>query len=357
MVDKSLKVIRPDLDPANVKTRDAPCPECAGLGYRRVAVNGYEVVRKCRCRARQELERAKERANIPLIFRNTSLNQKSSDGRETYKPFGGPPGNKDMVALGSQVEALRIARKVRDLYIDTFIRNKKEEDLYGLLLHGECGRGKTRLACSLLCDLIHAGLHDVRFIEYNELFKQIRFSFNSQKWSYEQIFGNLIQAKVLVIDDFATEVSGNLIWVLDNIGYIINERYAKNRPTVLTSNYWSSIIEEREDDTQQNPYENTPSWKLSEAHKVREAEDLRKKFHEELKARVNYRLRSRIREMCYELKVEGKDYRNWIGQKRDGKVVGRRQAQEGQARDPGESPIRGPDPKTVSPRANRRSNP
>ena len=325
LVDEPLNMIGPDVEKGRKKSGTA-CRECDGLGYRRVMKDGYEVIRKCRCRAIKEVELAKERANIPNKFRNMTLNANATDGREIFRPFGGPPGNKDHVALASQVEAQRICKKIRDLYINAFIHKKKVEDLYGLLLHGECGRGKTRLACSLLCDLIHEGLYDVRFIEYNELFKQIRFSFNSKEWSYERIFQDLIRAKVLVIDDFATEVSGNLIWVLDNIGYIINERYAKDRPTVLTSNYWSSIVGEKEESASRNPYESTPSWNLNKAHKEQEAENQRQKFHEELKARVNYRLRSRIREMCYELKVEGKDYRNWIGQMRDTRLEERRKS-------------------------------
>ncbi len=298
----------------------APCPLCGGEGYSREMVNDYELIKKCRCQRKWDLEKALENAGIPLKFRQVTLEEHPVDGRLVFKPYGGLRGRNDPVAIKSQTEALKVCRQLRDLYVDVFLHGKKVDDLYGLLLYGECGRGKTRLACSLLVDLIYMGIRDVRFIEYNELFKLIRFSFDSEELSYQQIFEELIGARILVIDDFATEVSNNLVWVIDNIGYVINERYVANRPTILTCNYWHSIKGENDPSQARdrpNPYETHKSWELRGAHKQEKAEEARQKFHEEIKARIDHRLRSRILEMCYEFKIEGYDYRKRIEYNRD----------------------------------------
>ena len=303
--------------PSNPGLQAAPCPRCGGRGFLRMERDGYPFVKKCECRKSRDTLDALDRAGIPPKFRNTTLHPRPSDGRAPFKPYGG--GRNDKLALRSGNEALQICRKLRDLYLNVFLNGKKSEDLYGLLLHGSCGLGKTRLACSLLCDLVYAGLYDVRFIEYNELFKLIRFSFNSSEITYEGIFGSLTGAKVLVIDDFGMDVSSNLIWVLDNIGYVLNERYARNLPTVLTCNYWQSIRDEAEGsetEASPNPFE-SPSWELGSRLKEAEQDEALRKEVEEVKNRVSYRLRSRIREMCYEFKLDGYDYRKRIGKNRD----------------------------------------
>ncbi len=181
----------------------------------RVEIDGYPYVKKCACHRSLEITRALEQANIPLKFRNTTLWGEPKDGREPFKPYGGGGKKPNPLAIESGKRALSVCEELRDLYLNTFLRGKKAEDLHGLLLYGGCGRGKTRLACSMLCDLIHAGLYDVKFIEYNELFKQIRFSYQGGEISNQQLFHSLTQAKVLVIDDFGMEVSGGMVWVLD----------------------------------------------------------------------------------------------------------------------------------------------
>ena len=290
------------------------CPNCHGQGFIRTTVDGYEVVKRCACSRWKVWAQAKFHANIPKIFHKVTLRENPDDGRETYKVTGG----RDLVARKHQEEALALCRRLRDTYAKVFLEHHEVDDLYGLMLFGACGVGKTRLVCSLLDDLIHMGLTDVRFIEYTELFKQIRFSFNNSEVSYQSIFEGLIKAKVLVIDDFATEVSGNLVWVLDNIGYIINERYNLNLPTILTSNYWVSTKEQRsESDAKANPFETHKSWELKSAYDSMAVQEDHQRFQQELHARVNYRLRSRIREMCYEMEIKGHDFRKKIGRNRE----------------------------------------
>ena len=312
--------------------RVPPCSRCNGLGFFRQTIDGYSFIKRCPCRQEKTLARNLSKAGIPEKFRGTTLDPDPSDGRQPFKPWGGGKG--DVLAIESMNKALEVCRELRNLYLEVFLHNKKVNDLYGLLLYGACGRGKTRLACSLLSDLVHAGLTQVGFIEYNELFKRIRFSYNSSEIDYQTIFDSLIQAKVLVIDDFGMEVSGNLVWVLDNIGYIINERYNRNRPTILTCNFWHPLHPEKEVLSNENPFEG-PSWKLSANHREQEMQAKVRQEYDRLQERVSERLRSRIREMCYELKVEGYDYRNGIGRRRDLRLEHSRQKRlKPKAKDP-----------------------
>ena len=305
-------------------SKPSVCPHCAGAGYRRVQVDGYSVVQKCVCRRQQEVVRAVDAANIPKKFRDTTLEEQSPDGRQPFRLYGGtgvPQSARDY-ARKSQKRALEVCRELRDTYTRHFVEGKKVDDLYGLMLFGDCGRGKTRLACSLLCDLIHRGLYDVTFIEYNELFKEIKFSYNTKDATYRNIFDRLNRAKVLVIDDFGMEVSDNLVWVLDNIGYIINERYEMNLPTILTSNYWIPLKNSGKGGAADpaNVYEQFKSWEIAKQIKRQQDEESKLEPLARVKDRVNYRLRSRIGEMCFELEVEGFDFRKLISRHREARM-------------------------------------
>ena len=299
--------------------RPEPCKHCNGLGFRRVQESGYSVVKKCQCRHQQDLLDHMAKVGIPKIHWNHTLDTKANDGRRPFKPYGGL--NRDKLAIKSQKLALETCIELRDTYLEVFLKGKKVDELYGLLLYGDCGRGKTHLAASILVDLVHLGLKDVHFVEYNELFKWIRFSYNSKDISYQGVFEKLTRPKVLVIDDFGMEVSGNLTWVLDNIGYVINERYVMNLPTILTCNYWRPLKakpgNESKDQSPTNVYEDNSSWEVGRAIKKQAQEEQMGQEEAGYQDRVNYRLRSRISEMCLEKKVEGFDYRKRIAQFRD----------------------------------------
>ncbi|MDJ0838281.1 MAG: ATP-binding protein [Acidobacteriota bacterium] len=316
-LDKFKAFVKRQAEKAEEKP-EGTCPHCHGVGYFRVKKDGYEYVKPCACRREKILADALAKAKIPPIFRNTTLEEKPADDREGFRPFGGK--KRDKVAIASQKKAVALLQDLRDTYLDVFLHGKQVDDLYGLMLYGECGRGKTRLACSLLCDLIYSGLTDVAFVEYNELFKMIRFSIGSREIDYKSVLDRLVHAKVLVIDDFGMEVSDNLVWVLDNIGYVINERYAANLPTIMTSNYWRPIRSDNEEDRdtkETNPYELHHSYELAKVHEETEREAKRIQEDDAYWDRLSYRLRSRISEMCFEIKLEGYDYRKKLGRNRE----------------------------------------
>lgn len=290
--------------------RQGTCPDCGGSGYRRVEIDGYEYVKPCACKRERMLRETLDAIGLPRKFRNLTLDANPRDGREPFRPYGGL--ERDPVAIASQESAVELMRDLRDVYIDAFVHGRSEEDLFGLMLYGDCGLGKTRLACALLCDLVHAGLEDVRFVEYNELFKLIRFSFNESNISYRGLLEGFVRTEVLVIDDFGMEISNNLTWVLDNIGYIVNERYVANLPTIMTSNNWHPLSKKEDEKPDRES-----TWGTDE----------------EEWEHISYRLRSRISEMCHEVRVEGFDYRKKLARIRDLKLKVAREKRRGRDND------------------------
>lgn len=323
-------MIKPPNFSKNLQSKPkASCPLCHGKGFLRIEKDGYPFVKRCNCQREQVFHHILLKSGLPEKFWNTTLASKSVDGREPFIPFGGSgkiaAANKQ-IAKKSQSEALKVCRNLKTLYINYFLEGKRDEDVYGLLLHGKPGRGKTRLICSLLRDLIESGLHDVRFVEYNHLFKQIRQSFSGNGPSYQEIFKPLLNASVLAIDDLGTEITGSTVFLLDQMGYIINERYNKNLPTLFTCNNWLSIKEhdlplEKQDDLQPDQdFGNVASHQFgkffAESDRLRKARDERDQQMLALQQKVSSRLRSRICEMCLEMSVEGFDYRAKIGRNR-----------------------------------------
>jgi len=243
------------------------CPDCDAKGYLRRRKEGYDFVVKCDCRRRGELAKALADAGIPEQLTHLELTASGEDDREVFH-------RPDDLADPSLAAAHDICVSLRESYIAHFLENRQEVGLHGLLLFGPCGRGKTRLLVALLCDLIRAGVHDVRFIAYAQFFELIRRSYRVRDRGYEHLFAPLVGAKVLVIDDFGIRVSDNATWVRDNIGYVINERYTRNLPTLFTAPAWQ------------------PFKRDSSASAPRDQE-------------IAYRLRSRIAEMCLELEIIG----------------------------------------------------
>ena len=298
------------------KDRESPppnCSQCAGKGFVWREKEGYRFVVPCSCQKDIRLRAILEEANMPPKYWDTTLHRQAHGKR---LPFKTPRG---LLGKATLPKALDVCRNLRDMYIDAFINGKAREDMVGLMLYGKAGLGKTRLVCALLRDLIEAGLHQVAFVEYNELFKLIRFSFNSKDISYRGILEPLLRAKVLVVDDLGTDMGGDLLWVLDNIGFIINERYSHNLPTLFTCNYWMPISRPGEPPirAEESQVFEMNSWETTKALRNQQLDPEARASLRELGQRISYRLRSRIHEMCLEVPLEGSDYRKTVASKRN----------------------------------------
>lgn len=146
----------------------------------------------------------------------------------------------------------------------------------GLCFIGPAGIGKTHLAVAALRLVIERTAARGLFYDVRDLLKLIRSTYNPAVQTAEaDILRPVMDAELLVLDDFGAEKTSE--WVEETLTLIIATRYNDQRPTILTTNY-----------------EDTPG-----------DQDLNS-----LRARVGFRIHSRLHQMCEFLEFSGGDYRD-----------------------------------------------
>ena len=139
----------------------------------------------------------------------------------------------------------------------------------GLILMGGCGVGKTHLAVSALLEIIQSGKPGkLLFSNFQDLIQNIQASFgDDEARSKTEILRPLLEADLLVLDELGSQKPS--VFVHDILYHVINRRYNDERATIFTTNFTDDLAE-----------------------------------------RIGDRLRSRLYEMCEEVKLTGiPDYR------------------------------------------------
>src|SRR5205809_517529 len=112
---------------------ESVCPHCGGSGWKIVEREGASGAERCNCRDGERSTLIEERAGIPPLYRNASL--------DNFKlPADNPIASR---SLGSVMNIVR-----------TYAREFPTETRPGLLLMGSPGIGKTHLAVAALRILI-----------------------------------------------------------------------------------------------------------------------------------------------------------------------------------------------------------
>lgn len=227
-----------EIDSANPSS---DCPHCFDTGMEVVPGEG---ARRCRCQNEKRIQQFLLDANIPERY----------DGCElvSYKPL-----NESQVRAAAYMSGI-----VSEYPVDR-----------GLLMIGSVGVGKTHLAASALRGIIRKGYQGL-FVEFGALLKEIQRSYdqasNTTEW---EVLSPVMTRPIVVIDELGA--SRPTAWASDILYQVINARYSRKWPTILTTNYLDSPA-------------------------VGE---------ESLEERIGPRLRSRLAEMCRTVTIEGKDYR------------------------------------------------
>ena len=126
------------------------------------------------------------------------------------------------------------------------------------------------------------------FYDTRELLRVIRSTFNPvTKTAEMDILRPVMEADLLVLDDLGAEKTSE--WVEETMNLVVNTRYNERRPTIFTSNY-----------------EDLPD----------EAGD-----PQSLKARVGFRIHSRLHEMCEFLEYDGARLPPPAAQRRHGRTA------------------------------------
>ena len=127
-------------------------------------------------------------------------------------------------------------------YVKHFEEMRK--DNVGLLLYGNVGSGKTYIACSIANAIITEYSYTVKMRNFAQILNDLqKGGFNLDRNEYiEQI----TSPTLLILDDFGIE--RNTEYALEQIYNVINARYLKARPTIITTNLnFKDIEKERED--------------------------------------------------------------------------------------------------------------
>ena len=239
------------------------CPICDGVGLVRVVNEaGKWVSRGCECQRMERETRRVDAAQVPHRYRECTL--------DAYEIYHG--------ADRSLSEGLLTARRFVEEYPgDTAGK--------GLLFVGSIGVGKTHLAVGVLQRLIRERGVKGLFCDYRELLKNIQNSYNPQVSTTElDLLKPVFAAEVLVLDDLGAQKPNE--WVWDTVALILNTRYNDKQTTIITTNY-----------------QDLPAGNGAKTDAERAARE------PTLGDRIGDRMLSRIAEMCIQVKMTGKDFR------------------------------------------------
>jgi DNA replication protein DnaC len=233
------------------------CPKCQGSGWDRIVRDGVEGVVRCECIRGSRFERLLASANIPSRYEHCELDNFDKSSRTT-----------------------EIARVAAEKFVSEYPMTQP----FGLLFMGPQGVGKTHLAVGIIKKLIRQKSIPCLFCTFPELLKEIQNSYNPNTQSSEmRILEPILDTQVLVLDELGAQKPSD--WVRDQVAYVLNYRYNENKVTIITTNFMDHG-----------------------------AEGSKPTVTDSLAQRIGDRIRSRLYEMCKDIKMDGKDFRAEIKQ-------------------------------------------
>jgi DNA replication protein DnaC len=223
------------------------CEICDDTGWKTLEVDGTSRVTRCDCWHQRLYASLMKQARIPRRYLHCEL------------------GNFEI-----HTDSQRYAHKKAVRFVEQFPVADK-----GLLFYGDAGVGKTHLAVALMKEAIRRKGARAVFYETRELLKLVRDSYNASVESTElDVLRPVLEAELLVLDDLGAEKKSE--WVDETIGLLVNTRYSERRVTVFTTNLAD--------------VENTEPTSFA--------------------YQLGLRTRSRLKEMCEWVPIEGADIRD-----------------------------------------------
>ena len=134
-----------------------------------------------------------------------------------------------------------IIKKTKN-YVKHFEEMRK--DNVGLLLYGNVGSGKTYIACSIANAIITEYSYNVKMRNFAQILNDLqKGGFTLDRNEYIEQITN---PALLILDDFGIERITE--YALEQIYNVINARYLKARPTIITTNLNFKDIEQEQED-------------------------------------------------------------------------------------------------------------
>jgi DNA replication protein DnaC len=208
-------------------TPDAVCPLCGGTGWLRrdLPVGHPEFGRlvECTCQQHQNIRAEQDRLNRASnldAFKEMTFNTFSVQGR---------------LGLGDeQIRSLQYALS----QTQQFAASPKG----WLILMGSYGCGKTHLAAAVANTCVEFGMQTL-FLTVPDLLDWLRYSYDSADTTFEQRFEEIRNIPLLVLDDLGAQNATR--WAAEKLFQIIDYRYSRRLPMVVTTNQDLEDIDDR----------------------------------------------------------------------------------------------------------------
>lgn len=194
------------------------CPICGGFGYvwRDLPIDDPEFgkLKPCVCQQQKQVRAAHNR-----LYQVSNLESFKKMTFDSYSVQGRLGLGDDQVF--SLQNALNQARQ--------FAASPKG----WLLLTGGYGCGKTHLAAAVANTCVEYGMATI-FLTVPDLLDWLRYAYDSNDSTFEERFEELRNVNLLVLDDLGAQNATS--WAAEKLFQIIDYRYVRRLPMVVTSN-------------------------------------------------------------------------------------------------------------------------
>ncbi len=203
------------------------CPICGGVGYLRrdlpVSHPDFGKLTPCICKQNETNRAAREKlfrmSNLEA-FKEMTFNSFSVQGR--------------LGLADEQIRSLQYALSQAQQFAGS--------PRGWLVLMGSYGCGKTHLAAAVANTCVEFGMNTI-FLTVPDLLDWLRFSYDAPDTSFEERFDELRNAGLLVLDDLGAQNSTK--WAGEKLFQIVDYRYARKLPTVVTTNLDLEELDDR----------------------------------------------------------------------------------------------------------------
>lgn len=235
------------------------CAKCGGSGFVAIRKDGYDFQQPCECYRTYQLNKIKEKSNIPDIYVNASFDLDKSVSFMRFRPLGYKNEVKEIDGVKVNRKQLYFKKPIElningfgQQYVDVAIKDLSTYPRTvsrSLILSGAVGSGKTYFACAIANEFISRGMN-VSYLKTKQyLDNVIKDSFSKdeakvselkKKRNYLNGFNKNLKdnCHLLILDELGYEYQkADSSFALAEIKDLLRNRAEKSLPTIITTNF------------------------------------------------------------------------------------------------------------------------